>query len=105
MYGVYTGRAFRYFVRFEEALAFAYRSLLQKKGYTIYDVYRFPESKLMQIKQDIWDDSGGDDRYRIGVCWSSEIYPPQYESIKNTEKRSRTILASGKLMQNGWKLR
>lgn len=102
MYGIFTGRMFREFGTMQECLAFAYRSLKRKYEYTIYDVYKYPADRGAQIKQDLRDDSGGDAKYIIGVCWVSESFPPQYESIGNTEKRSRTIMADGRLGPIGW---
>ena len=93
---------FKEFGTMQECLAFAYRSLKRKYEYTIYDVYRFPADRGAQIKQDLRDDSGGDAKYIIGVCWVSESFSPQYESIGNTEKRSRTIMTDGRLGPVGW---
>lgn len=102
MYGIFTGRTFREFGTMQECLAFAYRSLNKKNEYTIYDVYKYPADRGAQIKQDLRDDSGGEAKYIIGVCWVSESFSPQYESIGNTEKRSRTIMADGRLGPVGW---
>lgn len=105
MYGIRTEKSFKEFGTMSEALAFAYRSLKQKSyDYTIYDVYKYPAGRGAQIRQDLRDDSGGDSRYIIGVCWVSPSFTPQYESSGNTEKRSYTILPNGKLGKIGWRM-